>query len=169
MGEGCDEQAYIDAGFPAGAAVALAVRTSTCRVRDQAAVADGAQVLALMVYNSEDGLFSSSAKTVYKFPIFSLSHEVGTYMVQTMLTDTVFVSLYSLTEEYTSVTSNYLAQTKTGLTDSIIVTGSHLDSVVEGPGINDNGSGSSTNLEMALQFAKQNLEPVNAVVFAWWG
>eukprot|EP00011_Vannellida_sp_DIVA3-517-6-12_P003234 CAMPEP_0114627480 /NCGR_PEP_ID=MMETSP0168-20121206/12320_1 /TAXON_ID=95228 ORGANISM="Vannella sp., Strain DIVA3 517/6/12" /NCGR_SAMPLE_ID=MMETSP0168 /ASSEMBLY_ACC=CAM_ASM_000044 /LENGTH=512 /DNA_ID=CAMNT_0001838819 /DNA_START=5 /DNA_END=1543 /DNA_ORIENTATION=- len=169
VGEGCDEAAYTNAGFPPGAAVALAVRTSTCRVRDQAAVAAQVQVLGLMIYNSEDGLFSSSAKTVYNFPIFSLSHEVGTYMVQTMLTDPVSVTMYSLTEEYTSVTSNYLAQTKGGAMDSIIITGSHLDSVPEGPGINDNGSGSAANLEMAIQFAKLELEPVNSVIFAWWG
>ena len=38
----------------------------------------------------------------------------------------------------------------------------------EGPGINDNGSGSSTNLEVALQMAKLNVKPVNQVS-SWWG
>ncbi|WP_035285179.1 M28 family peptidase, partial [Actinokineospora spheciospongiae] len=44
----------------------------------------------------------------------------------------------------------------------------HLDSVPEGPGINDNGSGSAALLETALQLGgspKVN----NAVRFAWWG
>ena len=35
-----------------------------------------------------------------------------------------------------------------------MVVGAHLDSVIEGPGINDNGSGSSTILEIALQVAR---------------
>lgn len=39
----------------------------------------------------------------------------------------------------------------------------------EGPRINDNGSGSVQNLEIALQMAKLNLRPVNQVRFAWWG
>ena len=46
--------------------------------------------------------------------------------------------------------------------------GSHLDSVPEGPGINDNGTGSAFNLELALQMAKRN-PPLNKVRFAWWG
>ncbi|NND13105.1 MAG: M28 family peptidase [Acidimicrobiia bacterium] len=45
--------------------------------------------------------------------------------------------------------------------------GAHLDSVGEGPGIQDNGSGSGAILEVALQMAK--VKPVNQVRFAWWG
>lgn len=47
--------------------------------------------------------------------------------------------------------------------------GSHLDSVPAGPGINDNGSGSMANLEMAIQLAKSGKKPVNQVLFAFWG
>ncbi len=47
--------------------------------------------------------------------------------------------------------------------------GAHLDSVPEGPGINDNGSGSATLLETALQMAELGIEPRNTVRFAWWG
>ncbi len=47
--------------------------------------------------------------------------------------------------------------------------GAHLDSVIQGPGINDNGSGSATILEIAEQFAKRGIEPKNQVRFAWWG
>jgi Zn-dependent M28 family amino/carboxypeptidase len=46
--------------------------------------------------------------------------------------------------------------------------GAHLDSVAEGPGINDNGSGSAALLETALELG--SAPPVNnAVRFAWWG
>ncbi|MCM6774711.1 M28 family metallopeptidase [Nocardia sp. CDC159] len=45
--------------------------------------------------------------------------------------------------------------------------GAHLDSVLAGPGINDNGSGSAGLLEVALQMAK--FQPQNKVRFAWWG
>ena len=45
--------------------------------------------------------------------------------------------------------------------------GAHLDSVREGPGINDNGSGSAAILEVAEQMRK--VKPVNTVRFAWWG
>lgn len=46
--------------------------------------------------------------------------------------------------------------------------GSHLDSVPAGPGINDNGSGSSVNLELAIRMFQLNLELENKVRFAWW-
>ena len=45
--------------------------------------------------------------------------------------------------------------------------GAHLDSVLAGPGINDNGSGSAAILEAAEQLAKVN--PQNTLRFAWWG
>ncbi len=48
-------------------------------------------------------------------------------------------------------TSNVIAQTKTGSTDNVVMVGAHLDSVPEGPGINDNGSGWPRVLETALQ------------------
>ena len=46
--------------------------------------------------------------------------------------------------------------------------GAHLDSVVEGAGINDNGSGSAAVLEMAQELAKEK-KLRNQVRFAWWG
>jgi Zn-dependent M28 family amino/carboxypeptidase len=41
--------------------------------------------------------------------------------------------------------------------------------VPEGPGINDNGSGTATILETALQVSKLGIEPTNRVRFAFWG
>ena len=55
--------------------------------------------------------------------------------------------------------------------DEVVVVGAHLDSVSEGPGINDNGSGSATILETAKQMAELNMtkKPVRPVRFAFWG
>ena len=55
-------------------------------------------------------------------------------------------------EIQTVYTSNVIADTNFNNEDATatIVVGSHLDSVPAGAGINDNGSGSATNLEMAL-------------------
>jgi Zn-dependent M28 family amino/carboxypeptidase len=40
--------------------------------------------------------------------------------------------------------------------------------VPEGPGINDNGTGSAFNLELAIPLAKM-AAPANKVRFAFWG
>jgi len=68
----------------------------------------------------------------------------------------------------TIITRNIFADFKSRKTDKIIVIGSHLDSVPIGEGINDNGSGSASTLEIAIQFAEKNIQPVNHVRFAWW-
>ena len=66
---------------------------------------------------------------------------------------------------------NVLADTPTGAADRTVVVGAHLDSVLEGPGINDNGSGSAAILETAVQLAKTaKKDPLqNRVRFAFWG
>ena len=51
--------------------------------------------------------------------------------------------------------------------DNVVMAGAHLDSVIEGPGINDNGSGSAALLETALLMA--NLNPENTLRFALVG
>ena len=51
--------------------------------------------------------------------------------------------------------------------DNVVMAGAHLDSVQQGPGVQDNGSGSAAILETAVQMAK--VKPRNTVRFAWWG
>src|SRR5690606_28644690 len=50
---------------------------------------------------------------------------------------------------------------------NVVMVGAHLDSVAEGPGINDNGTGSAAVLEIAKQMRK--VKPKNKVRFALWG
>ena len=65
-------------------------------------------------------------------------------------------------------TRNVIAQTKTGSTADVVMVGAHLDSVPEGPGINDNGSGVAAVLETALQLGSSP-QVANAVRFGFWG
>jgi aminopeptidase S len=63
---------------------------------------------------------------------------------------------------------NVIAQTRTGNPEHVVMAGAHLDSVPEGPGINDNGSGVAALLEIAVRLGGSP-EVRNAVRFAWWG
>lgn len=65
------------------------------------------------------------------------------------------------------VVHNVIAQTSWGDPDSVVIAGAHLDSVTEGPGISDNGSGSAALLAAAEHLADDDLP--TAVRFAWWG
>jgi Zn-dependent M28 family amino/carboxypeptidase len=68
----------------------------------------------------------------------------------------------------TRSTNNVIAETPGGRADRVVVVGAHLDSVAEGPGINDNGSGSAAILEIALQMDALNVQPRNKVRFMWY-
>lgn len=62
--------------------------------------------------------------------------------------------------------SNVIATTTRGDPDNILFLGAHSDSVEDGPGINDNGSGSAGILEVALRLGRYLTS--NKVRFAWW-
>ena len=62
-----------------------------------------------------------------------------------------------------------LAETGKGDPSRTVVVGSHLDSVLEGPGINDDGSGTAQDLAIAEQLPKVLKKPNNRVRFAFWG
>ncbi|MGI5128492.1 M28 family metallopeptidase [Pseudonocardia sp. CA-107938] len=63
---------------------------------------------------------------------------------------------------------NVIAQTRTGDPARVVMAGAHLDSVPDGPGINDNGTGVAALLETATAMGGSPNTP-NAVRFAFWG
>ncbi|KAF1962685.1 Zn-dependent exopeptidase [Byssothecium circinans] len=64
------------------------------------------------------------------------------------------------------ITNNIIVETIAGDHDNVIHVSGHSDSVTAGPGINDNGSGSISLLEIAIQLT--NFTVKNAVRFSWW-
>jgi Zn-dependent M28 family amino/carboxypeptidase len=99
--------------------------------------------------------------------VLSITSTLATQL-KTIVTTGKF-NLITNTTVLVSTTSNVIAESKDGLDNgTVIVIGSHLDSVPAGPGLNDNGSGSSTILAIAIEFAKW-VAPANKVRFAWWG
>ncbi|KAF2422157.1 Zn-dependent exopeptidase [Tothia fuscella] len=65
------------------------------------------------------------------------------------------------------ITQNVFAETKGGDPSNVIMLGAHLDSVQAGPGINDDGSGSTLILELFKAIQKYKIK--NKIRFAWWG
>lgn len=81
-------------------------------------------------------------------------------------TTPIDVTLYVDSYVKTIKTINIVAETTFGDHDNVVFLGGHSDSVTEGPGINDDGSGSISLLEVAQQLTK--FKTTNAVRFAWW-
>jgi aminopeptidase S len=64
---------------------------------------------------------------------------------------------------------NLIADWPGGDVNNIIMVGGHVDSVTAGPGINDNGTGSASILEVALAVKATGFKPTKHLRFGWWG
>ena len=64
---------------------------------------------------------------------------------------------------------NVVAETERGDANHMVLAGAHLDSVPAGPGVNDDGSGTAFQLELAEQLAKAGTPPRNKIRFLWFG
>jgi Zn-dependent M28 family amino/carboxypeptidase len=103
-------------------------------------------------------------------PVVGTSFAIGDELAALLEEGEVVVHLATETLiELDVPTSNLIAETPTGRDNRVIMAGAHLDSVAAGPGIGDNGTGSATLLETALQIAALGIEPRNTIRFAWWG
>jgi hypothetical protein len=165
VGDGCSQEKYT--GFTAGD-IALVSRSS-CTTVNIVGNATAANVGALLIANNNPSAAGPYRTRVdwhkyeeVKFPMVTVSTSLGS-ILQQLLTDgqNVTLSLNVTTSLIPTPTYNIIADTKDGRANRIIVVGSYLDSVPVGPGINDNGSGSVTNLELALILAKSKIELKN--------
>jgi len=139
----------------------------------KAKLAQDAGAVAVLIWslqNEPQPLNAIVSDTSIKIPVFSLSFFVGkNWQCQLDAKLPVNVSVRANFSFFNATTSNVITETKGGEDDDVIFIGSHLDSVDAGPGINDDGSGSSLNLELALQLAKMGARVTNKVRFGWWG
>ena len=160
---GCEAADY--AGVDAVGAVVLVSR-GACTFGVKATEATVAGAIAVVVANNVDGtLFGTLGSELPVSPTGGVTQADGGALAA-LAGSPATVDLRSHLEPRTS--RNVIAQTRTGRADNVVMVGAHLDSVPEGPGINDNGSGSAALLETALRLGSWP-RVNNAVRFAWWG
>jgi Zn-dependent M28 family amino/carboxypeptidase len=163
------------ADFPApGAAPAVAlIQRGTCTFEIKVNNAVAAGYDAVIIFNEgqpgRTDLFIGDLGAVFDIPVVGLSYANGAALYTDTQAGPVTVNVTTETFSELRPTWNVLADTPGGDPNKVLVVGSHLDSVLEGPGINDNGSGSATNLEVAEQFAALKVKPKQKVRFAFWG
>ena len=101
-------------------------------------------------------------------PVIITSSPLGMVLLDSTASFTVTLETHSTSTLVQ--TQNTYCDSKTGDPSKMIVFGAHFDSVPAGPGANDNGSGSSTLLEILTAWSQTGLSPtVNKLRFAWWG
>jgi Zn-dependent M28 family amino/carboxypeptidase len=168
---GCEPTDFAPA--PAEPSIAL-IQRGTCFFEDKAANAQAAGYDAVIFFNEgqpgRDDLFIGSASRPFTIPIVGLDFADGSALyAQIQGGQTVVARVATSTESSNRPTTNILADSPGGDADKVVVVGAHLDSVAEGEGINDNGSGSATILEIAKQISKLKIKPRQKLRFAFWG
>ncbi|KAL3492221.1 hypothetical protein BJX62DRAFT_236450 [Aspergillus germanicus] len=163
--QGCDE-----ADYPSGLAGAIAlIERGTCPFGTKSELAGRAGAVAAVVYNNEQGEVSGTLGTPSPNHVatFGISDADAAPFVKQLKEGKKVDSIAYIDATVDTIhTTNIIAQTKGGDRQNCVMLGGHSDSVAEGPGINDDGTGILTTLEIATQLSKYSVN--NCVRFAWW-
>ena len=164
---GCTADAYGGADLTGKIAI---VSRGTCSFGEKALAAGAVNAEAVIVYNNAPGYLNGTlgGRSDSYAPATGILQADGQKILAAMASGPVTATVDIATTLEDVETFNVFAETKTGRTDNVVMVGAHLDGADEGPGINDNGSGSAAILETAVQLAKVN-KLNNQVRFAWWG
>ncbi len=159
-------------GFTSGN-IAL-IQRGACDFGLKARNAKAAGAVGVIIFNegqeNRTGLPAGTLGEPIDIPVVGMTYEDGAALYTQLQSAEVTMAITTSTEaDLDATTKNLIADTKTGNADETVVVGAHLDSVVEGPGINDNGSGSAGILEIAEAMAETNVKPRRAVRFAFFG
>jgi Zn-dependent M28 family amino/carboxypeptidase len=166
---GCEAADF--AGFPAGH-IALISR-GVCNFAPKAANAHAAGAAAVVIYNDgRPGPLELNGTLFEDFTldiaVVGIAQAVGQQLALQLATPAgLKLAVKTSTIRASATSSNVIAESREGDASNVVMVGAHLDSVREGPGINDNGSGSAAILEVAVQMGK--VKPRNKLRFALWG
>lgn len=151
--------------------IALILR-GTCNFGLKSALAGSAGAAGALIYNNAPGTIQGTLGAPPRpegpyVATLSLSQEQGLAYVNAIAGGaTVTATLDVATEVKNASTFNVLATTKGGDQQNRLALGAHTDSVLAGPGINDDGSGVVGVLEVAKALSKYEVK--NAVTFGFW-
>lgn len=167
---GCEASDF--AGFVAGN-IAL-IQRGTCTFFQKALNAQNAGASGAIIFNEgqagrTDAILGTLGSPDFTIPVVGASFALGEENFNLLLSGPVTMHMFTSTLSEIRTTENVIGETTGGNPDRTVVVGAHLDSVAEGPGINDNGSGSGVILEIAEEMAELGIEPANKVRFAFWG
>ncbi|MGH2655482.1 MAG: M20/M25/M40 family metallo-hydrolase [Actinomycetota bacterium] len=161
--------------FPANTSGSIVlIQRGTCTFAQKATNAQNLGAVGVIIFNEGNpgrtDLFGGTlGGPDFTIPVTGTSFAVGEELYNLLQAGAVTMHMFTQTTSEIRTTENIIAETASGRGDRTVVVGAHLDSVAAGPGINDNGSGSATILEVAEEFAELGIQPRNKVRFAWWG
>jgi Zn-dependent M28 family amino/carboxypeptidase len=168
---GCEAADF--AGFPAGS-IAL-VQRGTCNFIVKIQNAQAAGAIGVVVFNEgqppdRNGVVAGTLGEPVTIPVVGTSYAAGEELVtQYRASQAPAVHIKTSTLSETRTTYNVIADSPFGDPNRTVVVSAHNDSVGAGPGINDDGSGSAMDLELAKNLGTKGPFPKNHVRFLWVG
>lgn len=150
------------------------IQRGTCTFGEKVAFAAGAGAAAAVIFNEgQEGrtdVLNGTLGGRAAIPAIGISYALGKELFETRQ-ENGFVSLRITVDAKTDTvkTLNVIADRAGKRDDRVVVVGAHLDSVEEGPGINDNGSGTAQLLATAIGMKLLGIRTENTVRFAFWG
>jgi len=167
---GCETAAFT--GFVPGRIALLQRRSSSSGLKAANAQAAGAAGVIIMNEGQPDrtgAVRSTLGSYNITVPVVSLNYNIGVELYNLINTGmTVSINLKVDGALEALKTCNIIADTAGGDDNHTVVVGAHLDSVSKGPGINDNGSGSATILEVACKMGLLHIDPAYKVRFVFF-
>lgn len=145
------------------------VKRGTCAFGAKSTLAGRAGATAAVIFNNENGTLHGTMgdPNPDQVATFGISAEEAEATLKKLKAGKdVDAIAYIDAEVKTINTLNVVAQTTQGDPENCVMLGAHSDSVPEGPGINDDGSGTLSLLEVATHLT--NFQVNNCVRFAWW-
>ncbi len=168
-GIGCDTGAWGD--VPAGAIVL--VQPGPCQVRTLVEHAQDAGAAALILADPMWAPGQVRRPTLRNpdglaIPVAATTRDAGLVLAAAARAGDQ-VRLRISTTMVMRQSDNVVAETPGGDADRVVMLGAHLDSAIDGPGINDNGTGVAVVLEIARQLAAlTGGQPTWKVRVAFW-
>ncbi|MFU8872922.1 M28 family metallopeptidase [Micromonospora sp. SL4-19] len=152
---------------PGNVGTIVLISRGDCPFGDKATNAYRAGAAAAVIYNNTTGDLNGTLGDTFAldFAATGVTQALGQQLVA-QVSSGLTLRVKADTFRGTATAENLIAESDSGDPNNVVMAGAHLDSVSAGPGINDNGSGSASLLEIATQMRK--VKPKNKVRFALW-
>jgi Zn-dependent M28 family amino/carboxypeptidase len=159
--------------FTGAAGKIVLIQRGTCPFTQKYDNARDAGAIAVLIFNDgfegREAPLATTAPQDNTIPAAMISNDAGESIYNLASAGPVTLRFAVSATTTPNEEMNVIADSSRGRKFRTIVAGAHLDSVEEGPGINDNGSGTSALIEIAEQIAELPRNPRNRLRFAFWG
>jgi Zn-dependent M28 family amino/carboxypeptidase len=150
------------------------IQRGTCAFDVKAQNAEAAGYAAAIIFNSgapgDTGDLSATLGQAATIPVEGADSADGAALYTATQAGPVTVKVTTDTQDIAKDgTENIIAETRGGDPNHVVLVDAYLDALATGPGINEDGSGVATMLDIATQITRLHLNPRYKIEFVFFG